>query len=164
LEITPPSAYRRTWIRWAIWAAALASVAACALLPIALEEPTSFRPSQAPGGWLVIVLAVIGLATALSTWVARLLMLERPVRRGTFDPRTRSGARRADGSSILVWALCQLVAVYGVSLYLVGGEERHLYAFLTSSALLLWIHAPRQASLRRAARRLEAGKVAGKIG
>jgi hypothetical protein len=80
------------------------------------------------------------------------------------DPRTRSGARRADAGSILVWALCQTVAVYGVSLYLMGGEVRHLYAFLSSSALLLWIHAPRRAALRRAARRFEAGKVAGKIG
>lgn len=167
MTVTPLRAHRPNRFRWGIWGAMLVSVATCALLPLVLEGPTSFRPNQAPGGpgdgW-VVVFAAVALAAALSTWVVRLLMLTRPVRRGALDPRTRMGGRRADAASIFVWGLCQSVALCGIALYLMGGEARHLYAFLSSSALLLWIHAPRQAALRRAARNLEAGRVAGKIG
>jgi hypothetical protein len=120
-----------------IWLAMLGSIALYAALPW-IVRPEVKSSSDA----LLLSFMAIAILTGIGTLAARELLLVRPIRAGELRVATDAGLARLSQISIVLWALSESVALYGVILYVLSGEARHLYLFLMASAGLFFVHRP----------------------
>ncbi len=116
----------------------LGSLALYAALPWFLRPEARAESVDA----LLLALTAVAVITGVGTFAARELLLVRPMRSGTLSVDTDAGLARVTQISVVLWALCESVALYGLVLYQLSGEARYLYLFLMASAGLFFAHRP----------------------
>ena len=121
-----------------VWRALLGSLALYAALPWFLRPGGGLESA----GALLLGLTAVAALTGLGTFVLRELLLTRPIRSGALRVNTAEGMGRLTQISVVLWALCESVGLYGLVLYQVSGEARYLYLFLMASAGLFFAHRP----------------------
>jgi len=97
------------------------------------------------------VLALLSLAAGVGSFALREALVMRALRAGRLDPSTPQGFARVRTALILLWALCELVAVFGLVLSLGSGVPSLGWPFTLGAAALLLVHAPRARWFERVA-------------
>lgn len=119
-----------------IWRALLGSLGLYAALPWFLRSGAREESVDA----LLLILIAVAVVTGVATFAVRELLLVRPIRSGALRVDTDTGLARVTQISVVLWALCESVGLYGLVLYQLSGEPRYLYLFLMASAGLFFAH------------------------
>jgi F0F1-type ATP synthase membrane subunit c/vacuolar-type H+-ATPase subunit K len=149
------SAYHRAmanprWTLWLIWAVMLASLSLYVVVPLFLP-PRSGVWYEAQVSVVRFVLALFSLAAGVGSFALREGLVMRGLRAGLLDPATPEGFARVRLTLILLWALCELVAVFGLVISIGSGEPSLGWPFVASAAALMLFHAPHAAWFERPA-------------
>ena len=125
--------------RWIIWSALTTSLLVYVGVAAALQATIEPQPA-----WRAFVFALIGVAagTAVLSWELRRRLLLEPARRGELDPEG-AGEQRFLQLSIVNWALCESIGVYGLVCFVLFGSWPLLLGFVGAALVLLGVHAPR---------------------
>ena len=122
-----------------IWRALLASLALYGTFPwfIRLE-----RSAESLDPLFLRMIMGVAFCIGIGSLAARQVLLVRPIRAGELIPNTDAGLARVGRISIVLWALSEAVGLYGLMLYMLSGEARHLYLFLMAATGLFFAHRP----------------------
>jgi len=123
-----------------VWLALVASLLVYGAIPFVLPLPGEPAAVLVP---LVAALVFVALATALATMVLRRVAITGPLASGALDPATKTGAGRVLAISVVLWALCESIGVYGLVLFFLYRELALFYPFLLVAMALMLFHAPR---------------------
>ena len=115
-----------------IWAAMLAAVAVYGAVAV-------FLPSANGGGMDAEFVRTALSALAVGSGLAAVLVWRRSLAAGGGAPIERSALQ---SSAIIVWALCESVAVFGLVTVVLTGDAREFVPFGAAAAALLLLHRP----------------------
>jgi F0F1-type ATP synthase membrane subunit c/vacuolar-type H+-ATPase subunit K len=87
--------------------------------------------------------AAVALGSAALTFVLRRALLIEPMRRGDIDLSKPEGLARFQSAHLVIWALCESVALLALVLYFLTGDGAWSGALFAVSLALLWTHGPR---------------------
>jgi hypothetical protein len=147
----PPRGQALLQVLRLIWIAHLASLAVFAGVGIAVSGSVSAAPDAAallrPA--LVVVSVIVALA---SLWWRRslatsprspfYLFAEEDVATGAQPVAEGTGITRLQTNCIIVWALSESVAVFGLVLTILSGVPSDVVPFLAGTVVLLYVHRP----------------------
>jgi len=130
------------WTLWVIWGAILATIALYAALPDLLPpRPPVWYAAQT--AVVRFVLALLSLAAGVGSFALRENLVMRGLRAGALDPETPQGFARIRLTLVVLWALCDLIALFGLVIALGSGTQARGWPFFAAGAALLLLHAPR---------------------
>lgn len=138
----------RRWTLWLIWGVMLATIALYAALPALLPSRTPVWYA-AQAAVIRFVLALFSLAAGVGTFALRESLVMRGLRAGALDPATPEGFARVRITLIMLWALCEVIALFGLFVALGSGNAALAAPFFLGGATLLAFHAPHAAWFTR---------------
>ena len=147
---------------WMAWASVFGSLVIYGVMPL-FVSPLGTEPRE-PQAILVGGLIFVGLVEGIATVAIRHFALVRPIRSGSLDLESKSGAMRFFNISVTNWLLSSSIGLYGLVLFFLYGVPGLFYPFLAVAMLLLFYHAPRVASLKPAASSTDLARPDVKIG
>lgn len=146
-----PTEYHRSmanerWALWLVWAVMLVGIALDVALPLLLPPPS--QPWYEARAQVVrFVLALLSLSAGVGTFALRETLVMRGLRAGVLDPMTPQGLARVRATLIVLWALCELIGVFGLVVSLGSGRPTFGWPFAVASVVLLILHRPHAAWL-----------------
>ena len=147
---------------WIVWVSVFNSLVIYGVMPL-FVSPLGTEPRE-PQAILVGGLIFVGLVEGIATVAIRHFALIRPIRSGSLDLESKSGAMRFFNISVTNWLLSSSIGLYGLVLFFLYGVPGLFYPFLAVAMLLLFYHAPRVASLKPAASSTDLARPDVKIG
>jgi len=127
---------------WILWGALLASVGLYGVVAHVLETPGS-DISRGMLRTLAYVFAAVSIAEVAITWWLRKTMYFDGS--GETDSGEQGRAQSLFTMSIITWAICESVAIYGLVLRVLSGQIAYFYPFAAASFLLFVLYRPRPA-------------------
>lgn len=140
----------RRWTLWLIWGVMLATIALYAALPALLPARAPLW-YEAQAAVVRFVLALLSLAAGVGTFALRETLVMRGLRTGALDPTTPQGFARVRVTLVMLWALCEVIALFGLFVALGSGTPSRGWPFFAGGAALLVFHAPHAAWFTRPA-------------
>lgn len=122
-----------------IWGALLSSLSIYAGLTFILQPPAGFVPNE-QGALFIGVFAAVSITQLTLIPFLRQLLFWKPLGRGDIAPDQL--IQRFFTASIVSWALCEAVAVFGLTLYMLTYERPPALAFMAVGALAMLSLAP----------------------
>lgn len=122
---------------WLVWASLLFSVGIYSGLVV---SGVISRPENAPDAVLVNILLGVAGFNALLTFIMR-FFLRRFIRRENLQPRPNWAGRYLP-LAIVIWALSEAIAIFGLVLFLIGASAMTYWTFAGLSMGVLVCHMP----------------------
>jgi len=135
-------------VLWIVWAALLASIALYVAIP-SLVPPRAEPWYAAKTAVAGFVAGIFSLALAVGTFAIRESLARRHLRSGAIDPDTAEGFGRLRTALLLMWALCDAIAVIGLLIAVLAGSPALVLPYAIGAAALLFLHRPQPAFFAR---------------
>jgi hypothetical protein len=129
-------------ILWLVWAAMLACLGLYLAIPL-LVPPRPEPWYDAQTSVAQFVAALLSMAAAVGSFSLRESLVLRELRRGTLDPTSPIGFVIVRRALVVLWALCEVIALLGLGVALGSGRPPLAWLYTALAAVLLVIHAPR---------------------
>lgn len=94
---------------------------------------------------LLIFLSLISAVMSSLVW---LKLLKAPIESGTLDIQTATGLQRYQTLSIIIWALDETIAVFGLVLVVISGVVYYAIPFCVVSLVLLVLQRPQRSVIQ----------------
>lgn len=127
---------------WIIWGALLLSTVVYAGVGLKLQLAPS---GSVPDPKLVLLFALLAVVLVSATALVRQFLIDGPLGEGRLDLREPPQFQRYLATQVVIFALCESVAVFGLVLRVQGLPAERFLAFVGGGFLALLLHAPVQA-------------------
>jgi len=127
---------------WIVWAALLVSVAIYVLIPQIVPPSTRIPWHAGKTAVAGFVGGIFALALAVGTFAIRETLALRHLRSGAIDPATPEGFARLRTVLVIMWALCDGIALVGLVIALLAGSPGLVVPYAIGAAVLLFLHRP----------------------
>jgi hypothetical protein len=122
-----------------LWGALTSSIFIYAALTFILQAPEDHQPDEL-AETLPLILTIVAAAQAPAIIFLRKFTFWDPFKRGEIADNDL--AQRFMTTSIVTWAICESVAIYGLVLYMLTYEQPKAIPFFAASFALMLIFAP----------------------
>jgi len=131
---------------WFIWCAFVSSIFLYVGISFVLVQSGSANPGILPIlSGLLIFLSLISAVMSSLVW---LKLLKAPIESGTLDIQTTTGLQRYQTLSIIIWALDETIAVFGLVLVVISGVVYYAIPFCVVSLVLLVLQRPQRSVIQ----------------
>jgi hypothetical protein len=128
-------------VLWAVWAAMFASLALYVWLPTVVPpRAIPWRADQTAVATFVV--AIFAIAAAVGTFAIRESLALRQMRSGQLDPTTPEGHARIRVALLVMWALCDAIAILGLVLAIASSRPQLVVPYAVAAAVFFVLHHP----------------------